>query len=160
MKDDLTFLLNDVDVFNYRVAAFIHCGNKTLLHLSHSISHWNLIGGRVKIHEDSLTALIRELSEELHVDFAPEQFKIHSINENFFRHIGKHATEMLIIYDLLLPEDHPLTKMEEFEEDGTIFKWFKKEDVTKEKLFCLPVQIYELVKENDFQFKRVVLRED
>lgn len=159
-KDDLTFKLNEVDVFNYRVCAYIHNKTKTFLHLSHDAEHWNLIGGRVKIHEDSLTALIRELDEELHYIFLKEQFNIRSLNENFFYHMGRHATEILIIYDLELPDEHPLAKIKSFVEDETIFKWFKTSDVTREKLFCLPVQIYDLVKEDLWAFRKNVVRED
>lgn len=159
-KDDLTFKLNEIDVFNYRVCAYIHNNSKTFLHLSHDAEHWNLIGGRVKIHEDSETALIRELNEELHYDFLPEQLKIRCINENFFYHLGRHATEILIIYDLELPDEHSLTKIDSFTEDGTIYKWFETTDVTREKLFCLPVTIYDLVKEKSWTFRRNLLRED
>ena len=37
--------------------AYIHNKTKTFLHLSHDAEHWNLIGGRVKIHEDSFNSI-------------------------------------------------------------------------------------------------------
>lgn len=158
--DDLTFYLNDIDTFNYRVAGYIHSGTKVLLHMSHNSSHWNLVGGRVKIHEDSCSALIRELQEELHHTFFSGQLKIRSVNENFFYHLGRHSTEILVIYDLEIPAGHELTKFKSFEEDKTTYKWYEKSEVVPEKIFCLPVQIYKLVKEDNWTFCHNVVRED
>lgn len=159
-KDDLNFNLNSTDVFNYRVCALIHHKNKFLLHKPVSTNFWNMIGGRVKFAEDSQSALVRELKEELHIDVAKEDLKIRTLNENFFWYLGHHSTEILIVYDYEMPENCSLTKIESFEEDGVSFAWFNKENITREKLKCIPVQIYDLVLEDNWVFKRVVLRED
>ena len=58
-----------VDVGNYklnvRVAGIIIHNNKLLVHKDINSDHYALIGGRVKIGEDSETAVKRELQEEL-----------------------------------------------------------------------------------------------
>lgn len=149
-KDDISFRFDSERNFNFRVGAFIHCENKILLHRPSSTKFWNLVGGRVKFQESTLQAIKRELKEELGHEF--DAFVLRRVHENFFVWQGHKATELLFVYDLEINSNHPLFKKEQFELDDTEFAWFETDQVTQEKLFCLPKQIYEMALEKDWKF--------
>lgn len=148
--DDISFRFDTERNFNFRVAVFLHCENKVLLHKPNGTEFWNLVGGRVKFKEGTLHAIKRELEEELGYTF--EDFKLRRIHENFFlwqQHTK--ITELLFVYDLEISPLHPLYKNNRFEHDNTEFEWFQKDKVTEYEVFCLPKQIYEMVKEKEWQ---------
>ena len=64
---DLTFKTED-GVFNYRVCAIIKHNNKLLAMKNNNTPYYYLPGGRVNMHEDTDTAIKRELKEELGID--------------------------------------------------------------------------------------------
>ena len=55
-------------LFNYRVSAVFRCGDKILLHHGLDKDHYTLPGGRVKDGESTVTALKREMKEEMGLD--------------------------------------------------------------------------------------------
>ena len=50
--------------FNFRVAALIRNGNKILVEQNKQVDYYGLPGGRCKLGEDSISAIIREMLEE------------------------------------------------------------------------------------------------
>ena len=69
-------------VLNYRVAGIIKKDNKILVNERVDIDYVSLIGGRAKIGESSVEALLRELKEETGYD--TKHIKTLGIVENFF----------------------------------------------------------------------------
>lgn len=156
-NDDICLFAKDgINRFNYRVAAFITCEGKILLHRPESIDFWTFIGGRVKFNEDSYSAMKREFKEEL--DFEEENFKIRRYCENFFERSNILTSEILIVYNLEINSNHPLFKNMKFEkiDDNQVvyFEWFDKTEI--ENLRCLPFWIYDMAKEEDWQFCKYV----
>lgn len=156
--DDISYKLEGGKRFNYRVGAYIHCANKILLHKPKNIPFWNLVGGRVKLGEDTQTALIRELEEELGYNFS--NLKIRKFYENFFTWQGDDVSEMFVVYDLKIDKTHKLYKTQEFELDNTTFKWFDVNDVKNKEVYCKPVLIYDMAKEVNWTFEKAVNREE
>lgn len=137
--------------FNYRVAAVIEYKNKILLQKPSDWKFWNLPGGRVKVNENSLDALKREIKEELGYEF--NNFKFIHLAENFFKWQGKQVHELLFIYKIKLSDSDKLTKMNNFSAldiDNMIYKWFDKKKVRNIK--CLPGLIYQIVEKEDDEF--------
>ena len=61
---DINFKENDF-TFNYRVAAIIRYQDKLLVEKNSEVDYYGLIGGRCKLGEDSITAIKREILEEI-----------------------------------------------------------------------------------------------
>lgn len=78
---DLTIDIEEYKL-NIRVAGIIIHNNKVLLHKSINKEYYALVGGRVKIGEDSKSAVKRELEEELGKEVCIEDFL--GVIENFF----------------------------------------------------------------------------
>jgi len=69
--------------FNLRVAAVIRRNSKILVMTGEDSPYFYLPGGRLKLHETSVSALRREISEELHEQI--QSLQLLWVVENFFR---------------------------------------------------------------------------
>jgi 8-oxo-dGTP pyrophosphatase MutT (NUDIX family) len=90
--------------FNYRVVAVCLHQDHVLAEKADHEDFWSLLGGRVEIMEDSLTALRRELQEELGVE--PPIGRLLWTVENFFAYEGQ-AHHELSLYYLVSLADFP-----------------------------------------------------
>ena len=86
--------------FNFRVAALIRNGNKILVEQNKQVDYYGLPGGRCKLGEDSISAIIREMLEETGEEM--EYVRSVGILENFFisRYTNSPYHEILIIHEL------------------------------------------------------------
>lgn len=144
--ENVTFVQNGVR-FNYRVAAFITCGNKVLLQKSPKF--YNMPGGRVQFGESTEDAVIRELKEEMGVEI--KNFTLIQICENFFDWMGYRQQELLFVYKVQVDGNDELASRDNFkcaDSENEIFSWHELKEV--EKLNCLPEIIYDLAKRDDF----------
>lgn len=92
---DLTINLED-SVLNLRSSAIILKDDKILLSKDHTYNIVFLPGGRIRAKEDSLTAIKRELMEEL--NYEANINKLLFINENFFEFNNKAWQEICFFY--------------------------------------------------------------
>ena len=118
--DDVTFWLNDIK-FNYRVASIIRYDNKILLHKNINEDFYALPGGRIKLREDSKTALSREFVEEMV-----------AIVENFFNYDKKKYHEIMLIYECNFEDSifYNTEVINGVEKEGKLqFVWKKIEDI-------------------------------
>ena len=88
---DLSIMVDSIK-FNYRVGLLIKKGNQVLIECNDILDYSVVPGGRVKLLEDSLNALIREVKEEMHLSFNKKKFKlkgldIEILSENVFYEI-------------------------------------------------------------------------
>ena len=81
---------------NIRVAGIIIHNNMILLHKNMNKEYYTIIGGRVKIGEDSKKALKRELEEELGKEVCVGEFW--GVIENFFIKDNIKYHEIIFIY--------------------------------------------------------------
>lgn len=148
-----------VDIENYklnvRVAGIIIHNNKILVHKSINSDYYALIGGRVKIGEDSENALKREIQEELgkKVDI----IKYISTIENFFDMKNSKYHEILFIYQAEFIEDedkkieYTLKNIEG--KEHLHYEWI---DLNKiEQYPLLPKTIKGVLKENKFPIHKI-----
>lgn len=92
---DLSLDVEDYKL-NIRAAGIIIHGNKVLFHKNLKNNHYALVGGRVKLGEDSVTTIKREIMEEIgkEVEVIDEFATI----ENFFEVKGKKYHELMTAY--------------------------------------------------------------
>ena len=96
---DLTFK-TDNGVFNYRVCAIILHNNALLATRNKDTPYYYLPGGRVKLHEDAESAILREVFEELGVH--GKIIRPLWLNQGFFTEdVTKQRFHELCIYYLI-----------------------------------------------------------
>lgn len=144
-------------LFNFRVSAIFRKENKILLHHGLDKDHYTLPGGRVKDGESTITALQREMKEEMGLD--TEYVKPFSFIENFFEMDGKLYHELLVIHELKFKDESiynkKIIKPIEEEEKGNIeFVWYNVEDL--DKIEFVPTKLKELIKNDSKEFKHIV----
>ncbi|MBE6154440.1 MAG: NUDIX domain-containing protein [Firmicutes bacterium] len=127
---DINIKIED-KVLNYRVAGIIKKDDKILVNERVDVDYVSLIGGRAKIGESSIEALIRELKEESGYDF--KYVKTLGIIENFFvsRYDNKEYHEILIIHEMEFndKELYNLEKIQNYEEENVKFVWRTYEEL-------------------------------
>lgn len=151
---DITVDIEDYKL-NVRVAGIIIHNNKILVHKDINSDHYALIGGRVKIGEDSENALKREIQEELgkKVDI----IKYISTIENFFDMKNSKYHEILFIYQAEFIEDedkkieYTLKNIEG--KDHLHYEWIDLDKIEQYPL--LPKAIKGILKENKFPIHKI-----
>lgn len=148
-----------VDVGNYklnvRAAGIIIHNNKILVHKNVNSEHYALIGGRVKIGEDSETALKREIQEELGKNI--EIIGYVSTIENFFEMKESKYHEILFVYQAEFIEDedkkieYTLKNIEG--KDYLQYEWLDLDKIEQYPL--LPKAIQSILKENKFPLHKI-----
>lgn len=137
---DVNFVF-ETEGFNFRVGAYITCGEFVLLQKGGGSDFFNLVGGRVHLGENTVDAIKREVKEELGIDIKNPKLMV--VAENFFKWQGKDAHEMLFIYHVKFPKTF-LKKFEGFRilDQNETSSWFEKSKLKQAN--CLPRLIYKL----------------
>ena len=114
MPTDCTFTTTD-GRFNYRVGAIIMNKTKLLMAYNRSFDQYYTVGGRVKLHETSEEAVIREIYEETGVK--AEIDRLGFTQENFFKIDGNPYHELSFFY-YIKPFDYSLINFNSIKCDG------------------------------------------
>ena len=145
-KTDLTLNVGNY-VLNVRATAVIIHDGKILIHHNKIDKHYVLIGGRVKIGEDSATTIKREIEEEL--GRAVEVKEYLATIENFFEKDGKKFHEYMFVYKCEFADDkdkeinYTLKNIEG--EDEIEYIWIDLKDLSKYNI--LPTAVNKILKE-------------
>lgn len=130
-KNDISYKNEEFNTkFNFRVALIATNINKILLQKSDKDNYWSLIGGRVKLNEDTKSAVIREVLEETGVTLENNKLNLIKVIENFFIYKETRFHEILYIYKVENNED--LSRMHEFktlDKDYVINKWIDTSEI-------------------------------
>ena len=147
--EDISFYTNE-GRFNFRVAAYVTCGDKMLIQHTDGVDFVNLIGGRVHLGENTIDAVKREIKEEIGVEVKKQKLMV--IAENFFEWQGKKVHEMLFIYQVELAKKYlkQLDGVNVLDHDNQHVEWVEKSKI--KNYVCKPDIIYQLPKfeNNDF----------
>ena len=127
---DITFMIEDIQ-FNVRVAAYIKNGNKILIEQRKDATSVGLPGGRVKIGENSIQALKREIKEEMQEEL--EFVASKAVIENFYesKYTNGLCHEVLFILEMEFKNKDAYLKNNiiNMEDNGSVFKWMDIEEV-------------------------------
>jgi len=88
--------------FNYRVAGVAIVDGRVLLHQAAGDDFWTLPGGRLEAMETASDALCREMLEE--AALAVTVSRLLWIVENFFTYGGKKVHELLLCFEMAVPD--------------------------------------------------------
>lgn len=141
-KPDVSIMIDNVK-FNFRVACVLEYNNKIILHKGIHDDFWNLVGGRIKAGEDSLSALKREMKEELNLNI--EDAKLINVSENFFNYDNKDYHEIMFVYYCKLDACEFADRQDFCALDNStiIYHWYTRDEI--KDLNCKPVAIYKLI---------------
>ena len=106
---DVSPIIGDTK-FNYRVAGIIRNKGKILLHKNEKEDFYAIPGGRIKIGEDSISAMKREVSEEIEANIIVSDMK--AVIENFFELEGMKYHEVMLVYNVDFEENSELYNQE------------------------------------------------
>lgn len=136
---DLSYT-KDNQRFNVRVGAIIEKNGQYLVINDHHAIYNYLIGGRIKSFEDSMSAIKRELLEEL--DEIPSEIRLCFTYESFFRErtLNIEYHEIGYIFHVLLKDDSKFYKEKETNLNGCSFIWSSIDELIE------PVFIMEYIK--------------
>lgn len=151
---DLTIDVEDYKLNIRAVVVIIH-NNKVLVHKNVNSDHYALLGGRVKIGEDSETTVKREIKEELNKDIDVTGY-IGTI-ENFFEMKGSKFHEILFIHkaEFTDEEDKKIeyTLKNNESEDYLQYEWLDLDKIDEYPL--LPQVSKTILRENKFPVHRI-----
>lgn len=152
---DLTFDLEGYRL-NIRVAGIIVHNNKILFHKNLNKQYYALIGGRIKMGENSKNALKRELEEELGKQVNIQDFL--GIIENFFVKDDVKYHELLFIYkaEFKSDKDKQIEDVLENKEGKSYLKyhWVDFEKLDEYKI--VPNGINKILSENKYPFSKIL----
>lgn len=157
---DISEMIEDVKV-NFRVGALIKHNGKILLEKGETESWAVIPGGRIKTMEDTKQALIREISEELHLDISNEEMTLQNVIENFFIFNNTKYHEMYFVYRVDLKEDNELFKrpkeeLVNYDDDENYYEFVDIESIKEGDV--KPYVLMDIFKNEEF--KRYVVRDN
>lgn len=129
-KSDISYFNEEVSVkFNFRVAVMAYNDNKILLQRNSKDPFYSLIGGRVQLGESSLTAVKREVLEEVGIEVKDSEVKLINVVENFFTYNNTKYHELLYIYRLENEEINAMDNFKTLDKDDSFNEWFSIEEI-------------------------------
>ena len=155
---DIKILGNDLK-FKYRVSAIFIRDNKLLVN-KYDENSYCLPGGYVEIGETSMEAMLRELKEELNLDFDIINFA--GVMENFFTNLKGQKTHGLdFYYYVKLKNDNDFQLIDynriEIDKENIVqhqFSWIELDKLMSSKI--LPLEIRNIIKESEISFHMII----
>lgn len=151
---DITINVEDYKL-NIRAAVVVIHNNKVLVHRNINSDHYALIGGRVKIGEDSETTVKREIQEELGKDIEIKGYV--STIENFFEMKGSKYHEIMFVYraEFVNDDDKKIEyTLKNWEgKDYLQYEWLELNKIGQYPL--VPKVIQEVLKAGDFPVHKI-----
>lgn len=156
-------IINEKEKFKVRVSGIFIFDNRILVN-KYDEDSYCLPGGTVEIGETSEEAILRELKEEINLDFEIASFM--GITENFFTNLRKQKTHSIDFYykvNLINNSDCNKIDYNRIENDKGVmvqhhFKWINMSDLQKSNL--LPSVIKEKIIKDSKLFHIVVKGND
>lgn len=120
--------------FNARVSAIIYNKDKTkiLLFKIDDRDYYLLPGGKVKFNEDSLTAIKREIKEEIGIDL---EYKLYRIEENFLNRNSENIMQYCFCYKAIFEKEIIEKEFKCLDHENQTFYWIDINNLNNIKLF-------------------------
>lgn len=154
---DISLMIGDVK-FNYRVGAIIEYDGKVLIERNPKLDYGVIPGGRVKTLEDVKSALVRELREEMHVNFLKRELILQNFIENFYIFNGSKTHEIYVVFRIRLRKNNPILKKEKlinYDSKANYYEFVEIRDIDNQKI--KPYVLKKFIKKA--KFKTEVVRD-
>lgn len=152
---DVSIMIKDFK-FNYRVATIIKYNGRILLHKNRNDEFYAIPGGRIKVGEDSISALKREFIEEMGIDI--NIGKMLGVIENFFEYNNNKYHEIMYVYEGEFKENSELYKEDVItgleKNENLDFIWKTLEEI--KELDIRPVGLKEIMLNKNKDFCHIV----
>lgn len=151
---------NEEGKFKYRVCGIIKKGDKILIQKIQSNPFYCLAGGHVELGEDSLTAVQREMLEEVNIHTKNE--KLIAVMENFFGDGGKVFHELGFYYEVeaveeLETQDYSVEENDKGELKHLEFRWVTKKEL--EEIDFRPKAIKQLIVNGNEHLEHIIFKD-
>lgn len=146
-KEDLKFKSDNFD-FHSRASVIIYNKDKSkvlLFKVEDGRDFYLLPGGKIHTNEDSLTAIKREVKEELGYDL---EFTISSVNENFLAKNEINIMQYEFLYKAIYSKPIEKEIFNCLDREGQTFHWISINDIDKVKI--LPSRQKPVIKNYDY----------
>lgn len=130
VKKDISYYNEEIK-FNFRVSIVAYKDNKILLQKCDKDPYYSLIGGRVSLGESTMTAIKREILEEIGILVDDKELVLIDIIENFFTYNQTYYHELLFIYRLNNEQLYKMDNFKTLDKDESINKWIDIKDIEK-----------------------------
>ena len=151
---DLNINIEDYKL-NIRSTGVIIHNNKLLTHKDSNLDHYALIGGRIKIGEDSETTIKREIKEEMGKEI--ETLGYIGTIENFFEADSQKYHEIMFIYkaEFIKEEDKKIeTTIKNIEgEDNLTYEWIDLNKIDEYNI--LPIALKDILKKGEYPTHKI-----
>ena len=156
---DISILVDDIK-FNFRVGVIFEYNDSIIIEKGDKANFGVLPGGRVMTLEDTKSALIREVQEEMHFDISKKEIKLQDIIENFFTYNGTKYHELYFVYRVKLEENDEIVKRKKekfinYDSESNYYEYINLDDIDNERI--KPEIIKKIVK--DSKFDTIVVRD-
>ncbi|MCI6265999.1 MAG: NUDIX domain-containing protein [Erysipelotrichaceae bacterium] len=130
---DLTYKI-DNHSFHARVSAIIYNRDKSkvLLFKVNGRDYYLLPGGKIRFNEDSLTAIKREIREEIGYDL---EYTLCSIEENFLKREEENIMQYCFCYKAIYDGKIEKDNFNCLDHDGQTFHWINISEIDNITLF-------------------------
>lgn len=146
-QEDLKFKINNFD-FHSRASVIIYNKDKSkvlLFKVEDGRDFYLLPGGKIRAGEDSLTAIKREVKEELGYDL---EFTISSVNENFLVKNKINIMQYEFLYKTIYYNSIEKEIFNCLDRKDQTFHWISINDIDKVKI--LPSNLKPVIKNYDY----------
>ena len=142
---DIDFTIEN-NRLNARASALIFNKDKTkiLLCKIRNRDYYMLPGGRINFYEDSLTAIKREIKEEIGYNL---DYQLIAIEENFITRDNIKITQYCFCYKAIYKENINNTKLISKDNNNQYFYWIDINELNNYNI--VPKSTYQLIKDNN-----------
>ncbi|HUX37098.1 MAG TPA: NUDIX domain-containing protein [Rectinemataceae bacterium] len=124
--------------FTHRAAGVAVSGDRLLLNRGLGEPYWFLPGGRINAGEDSASALLREMREEIGQDVVLGD--LFCTIENFFEHKGRRFHELGVYYAMEVPKEWEGSVFLKDDGEDLEYRWMPLAELAATLLYPEPIK--------------------
>lgn len=148
MNQEVKFQTKDCNYYN-RAAGIIKYGKKFLIINVDKAPYYHIPGGHIEIGEDSITAITREIKEEL--DYTVKNTELFCVQENFYdkKGVAHHGVEYYYIIEIeedVETVDREVTEIDHGVEKHLFIKWVSADEL--KEIDLKPFTVKDLIVKN------------
>lgn len=160
MKQEVKFKTEDYNYYNRAVGIIRHNDKFLIMNVDNS-PYYHIPGGHIEIGEDSITAITREINEEL--DYTIKNANLFCVQENFYKKKGiiQHGVEYYYLIELeedVETVDREVIEIDRGEEKHLLIRWVSIKEL--KEIDLKPSTVKDLMVRNKLDTLRHIIKKD